>query len=136
MPWSTWPITVTTGARGSQIPAALFLDLLFLDDLLLERDHLHDAVEGLGKIRRGRDVERLVDAGENAAIEQSLQQILGADVEFLGQFADGDAFGNCDRARFTLHRRDRFDHRCGPDPRPHAFAPDAVGAPLRQNAFR
>ena len=78
------------------VAGALFLDFLFLHDLLFERDHLHDSVERFGEVRRRRHVERLVDARENAAVEQRLQQFLGANVELLGQFANGDAFGDGD----------------------------------------
>ena len=105
LPWSTWPITVTTGGARQQIAGALFLDLFFLNQLLFERDHLHDSVERFGEARRRRHVERLVDAGENAAIQQHLQQILGANVQLLRQLANRDSFGNRDFARLALNRR-------------------------------
>ena len=52
---------------------------------------MHDAVERFGKSGGGRNVERLVDAGENAAIQQRLQQILGAHVELFRQLANLNA---------------------------------------------
>ena len=56
--------------------------------------------------------ERLVDAGEDAAVQQIFQQLLGAHVEFFGQLANGDAFGDGDVARSArLGRRD--DRGCG-----------------------
>ena len=58
-----------------QISRALFLDLFFLDELLFERDHLHDSVERFGEAGRRRHVQRLVDAGENAAVEQASSAI-------------------------------------------------------------
>jgi hypothetical protein len=59
--------------RRTRLQAFLGLFLGDLEDhLLFEGDHTDDAAEGLGQ-RGGRgDVERLVDAGENAAIEQGL----------------------------------------------------------------
>ena len=43
------------------------------DDLLFERYNLNDAAERLSQAGRRRHIERLVDAGENAAVEQGLQ---------------------------------------------------------------
>ena len=88
-----------------------FLDLFFLNDLFFEGDYLHDSVERFGETRRGRHVERLIDAGENAAVEQSLQQFLRANVELFGQLANRDSFGDRDFARLALHRRDRLGLR-------------------------
>ncbi len=94
------------GSAWQQISRALFLDLLFLNDLLFERDYLHDAVESLGEVCCGRNVERLVDAGENAAVEQCLQQVLRANIELFSEIADGDAFRDGDCTRFALNRSD------------------------------
>ncbi len=96
------------GRARLQIAGALFFDLLFLNELLLERDHLHDPVEGFREVRGRRNVQRLVDAGENSAVEQDFQQFLGADIELFGKLANGDAFGDRDFARLALHRRDRL----------------------------
>ena len=107
------------GRARQQIAGALFLDFLFLDDLLFERDHLHDSVERFGQIRRRRHVQRLIDAGEYAAIEQSFQQILGANIELFGEFANGDAFGHRDRARLALHNGEQVRRaQNGPGPEP------------------
>ena len=43
----------------------------------------------------GGGVERLIDAGEDAAIEKYLEKFLGAHVQLFGQIADSDAFGDC-----------------------------------------
>ena len=91
-----------------QISGALFLDFFFLHHLLFEGDHLHDSVESFGEACCGGNVERLVDAGENAAVEQGFQQILGANIQLFGQFADRDAFGNRDVPRLALHGGHRF----------------------------
>ncbi len=51
------------------IARALFLDFFFLNELLFERDDLHDAVESFGQACGCRHVERLIDAREDAAVE-------------------------------------------------------------------
>ena len=94
------------------IARALFLYLFFLHQLLFESDNLHDAVECLGKACGRRHVERLVDACEHAAIEQSLQQILRANIELFGEFAHRDAFCHRQRTRLALYWRNRFDGAC------------------------
>ncbi len=47
----------------------------------------------------------MIDAGEHAFVHEGLEQFFGADVEFFGEFADGDAFGDDDCARLALDRR-------------------------------
>src|SRR5258708_8421310 len=54
-------------------------------------------------------VERLVDGGEHTATQQARDQILGANVELLGQIFDADAFGDGDVAR-DRHRLIRHHH--------------------------
>ena len=88
-----------------------FLDLFFLNDLLFEADYLHDSVERFGETRCGRRVQRLIDAGENAAIEQRLQQFLGANVELFCQLANRDSFGDNHFAGLALYWRDRLGLR-------------------------
>ncbi len=96
------------GSARLHVPGALFFDLLFLNELLLERDHLHDPIESFREVRGRRNVQRLVDAGENSAVEQHFQQFLGADIELFGELADRDAFRDRDFARLALHRGDRL----------------------------
>ena len=67
--------------------------------------HLDDAVERFRKARGRRRVERLVDAGKDAAIQQNLQNFLGAHIEFFRQIADRHAFGNRNFARLARRRR-------------------------------
>ncbi len=88
------------------IARALFLNffLLFLDQLLFERHHLNDAAERFRQTRCRGNVERLVDARKYAAIKQRLQQFLRANIEFLREFANRDAFGHRNQPRFALHR--------------------------------
>jgi hypothetical protein len=85
-----------------------FLDLLFLHDLFFEADYLHDSVERFGETRRRRRVQCLVDAGENAAVEERLQQFLRTNVELFGQLANRDSLSDRYFPRLALHRRDRL----------------------------
>src|SRR5215470_7247915 len=89
-----------------QIAGTLLADFFFLDNLLFEGDHLDDAVERFGEVRGSGHVQRLIDAGENAAIEQDFQQILGADIELFGELADGDAFRDGHGTRLALNGSD------------------------------
>ena len=83
--------------RGARRPLALrFRRDLLLQGLLFERNHRGGGVEVLGDFAGELDVERLVDGGEHAAVEQHLDDVLGADVELLGQLLDGDALGDGD----------------------------------------
>ena len=93
------------------IAGANFLYLFFLNDLLFEADYLHDSVERFGQTRRGRRIQRLIDAGENAAVEQRLQQFFGANVELFCQLANRDSFGDRYFPRLALYWRDRFGLR-------------------------
>ena len=68
----------------------------FQNHFFFERDDAYYAAKGLGQSGGGRHVERLVDAGEDAAVQQIFQQLFGAHVEFFGQLANGDSFGDGD----------------------------------------
>src|SRR5260370_19240082 len=47
------------------------------------------------------------NAGEDAAVEQVVQEVLRAPIQFFGKFANRDAFGDCHFSRRTrLRRRD------------------------------
>ena len=76
---------------------------LFLRNLenhfLFEGNHAHDAIECFRDLRRRGNIKRLVDARENTAIHQRLQQILRANVELFREFANRDAFGDLHIAR-------------------------------------
>ena len=67
--------------------------------------HVDDAVERFRKARRCRRVERLVDAGEDPAIQQNFQDFLGAHIELFRQIADRHSFGDRNFARLARRRR-------------------------------
>ena len=94
------------------VSGGVFLLLFFLNQLLFKADRAHYAVKRFRQ-RGGRGhVQRLVDAGEDAAVEQGFQQILGANVQLFGQLANRDSFGNRNVARLALNRRrGRLGHR-------------------------
>jgi hypothetical protein len=73
--------------------------------LLFKGNDLHDAVEGFGESCRGLAVESLIDAGEDALVEQRFQEFLRADVELFGELANGDALSDRYCARLALDRR-------------------------------
>ncbi len=72
---------------------------------------MHDSVERFGEACRGRRVQSLIDAGENAAVEQILQQFLGANVELFCQLPNRDSFGDCYFPRLALYWRHRLGLR-------------------------
>ncbi len=84
----------------------------FQHHLFFQRDDAYHSAERFRQGRRCRHVQRLIDAGEYAAVQQILQEILGAHIQLLGKFANGDAFGNRHFARGTRLRR-RDDRRSG-----------------------
>ena len=106
LPWSTCPMTVTTGART--IRSSGFA-LLRLDDdhLLLERAHLHVRAERPGDGRRRFGIERRVDGHHHAPFDQLLEHVLGLDFQALGQVLDGHALGQRDGPRNRRRRRRR-----------------------------
>ena len=77
----------------------------FQHHLFFKRDHAHDSAERFRKRSRRRHIQRLVDAGENAPIEQRLQKILRAHIELFREFPNRDAFRNRYFARSTRFRR-------------------------------
>src|SRR6266853_1568314 len=110
------------GRSGLEI-LRLFFSGDFLNDVFFKRKHLHGAIEGFRKARRRRRVERLVDASENAPIEQNLQHFLRADIEFFRQIAHRNAFGDCNFAWLARRRRGcAFDMRGAPLARTHSGA--------------
>jgi len=59
--------------------------------LLFQRDNAHHSAERLGKCRGRRHIQRLVDAGEYAPVEQVLSEFLGAHIQLFSKFANRDA---------------------------------------------
>jgi hypothetical protein len=111
------------GSRHGVCHAVFFLGHLFLDQLLFEGHRVNDAVESFRERSRGRHIEGLIDAGEDAAVEKHLQEVLGADVQFLSELAHGDSLGDRDVARLALHRRrGGLDRRRAPRTNPRTRA--------------
>jgi len=77
-------MTVTTGGRGFQTLLGLFLRN-FQYHLLFQGDNAHYAAERFGKCRGVGNIQRLVNTGEDAPVEQVLQELLGAHVQFFRQ---------------------------------------------------
>lgn len=87
----------------------IVLTNVLMRHLLFERDHLNDPAEGFGEACSRLNIESLIDAGENAAVEEILQQLLRANVQLFGELTHGDAFGDGDWARLANNwRRGRF----------------------------
>ncbi len=97
---------MTTGGRGLKV-FRLFFPGNFLNDVFLERQHFNNAVKCFREARGRRRIERLIDAGEDSAIEQNFQNFLGADVEFFRKIADRHPFGDRNFARLARWRRGR-----------------------------
>ena len=86
--------------RGPRLEIFLGFFLGNLEDhFFFEGDDADNAVEGLRQIGCRLYVQSLVDAGEDAPIQERFQKILGANVELFREFADGDAFGQLNVAR-------------------------------------
>ena len=90
LPWSTWPMIVTTGGRGVEILLAVLehLRLLLLVGGVLDRDLALD----LGGDQLDRLVgERLRDLHHLAEAHHDLDDLGGRDPERLREVPDGDA---------------------------------------------
>ena len=103
LPWSTWPMTVTTGARVTTIGG---IDVFGLDlqHLLFEGLHLDVGAELARDHRGGLVVERAVDRHHQPPVHQLLEDVLGLDVELRGEIGDRHAFGERDGARDRRRR--------------------------------
>src|SRR5437762_3125589 len=98
--------------RGPRFQTFLSLFLRdFQNHFLFQGHDAYDAIEGFRQRRRRGHIERLVDAGKHAAVEQRFQQVFRAHVELLRELANGDAFGDGHFARRT--RFGRCNHRRG-----------------------
>ena len=104
---------------------------------LLRLDRLGYLVAQLAGDERSRvAVERLVDVGEDAALDQLADHVRGVDAEQLGQLLDRDRVRDLDRA--TSGWLERLDGRLRPDPvgRRRRFARAAqVARPTRLRAI-
>ena len=87
------------------------LRIVVLLNLILKADDRALGSEVAGHVAGEVFAERLVDGGEDAASEQTRNEILGADVELLGKILDADAFrdgdGTRDRHRLIAERQPR-----------------------------
>ena len=79
----------------------------------LEAERAGGCAEVAGDILGQFDVERLVDGGEDLAVDELLDDEAGLDAELLGQFLDGDAFADGD---FAIDRRRTTDSSRGAAP--------------------
>ena len=97
LPWSTWPMTVTTGARGTQRGRIVgdveqaFLDVGFGDALDGVAEFLGDELGGVG-------VDHVVDLHHLALLHQKLDDVDGALGHAVGEFLDGDRLRDRDLA--------------------------------------
>ena len=124
LPWSTWPMTVTIGARGWSFAASSSSKRSSLVGLgrgafglavgsgAVRRrgDGLGHLVAELGRDEgRGVTVDQLVDGREDPALDQLADDVRDVDRQQLGELLDGDRAGQLDRA--ALARIDRLDLR-------------------------
>ena len=98
LPWSTWPMMVTTGGRGRRCVIGVrrveqaFLDIGF-------GDALHRVAHFLGDELRGVGIDHVGDLGHLALLHQELDDVDGALGHAVGEFLDGDRLGQDDFAR-------------------------------------
>ena len=98
LPWSTWPMMVTTGGRGCSVVRVVgdveqaFLDVGFGDALDRVAEFLGDELGGVG-------VDHVGDLRHLALLHQQLDDVDGALRHAVGEFLDGDRLGDGDFAR-------------------------------------
>ena len=96
LPWSTWPMIVTTGGRGDEILGRVLEDL-GLELLLVGVLDLDLALE-LGRDQLDRLVgERLRDRDHLAEAHHDLDDLRDRDAERRGEVLDGRARVDLDR---------------------------------------
>ena len=144
LPWSTWPMTVTIGARGCEERRIVLLEEDFLRGgrrgaLLValggraggRRDRLGDLVAELaGDERRGVAVDQLVDRREDAALDQLADHVRRVDGQQLGELLDGD------RRRAARSRHAHAGRRPGPAPERHCRRDAAASSVRAARGFR
>ena len=105
-------VTHHSDHRGPSLE--IFLLLLFrnlLNDFFFEGNDVHDSAEGLGQARCRGHVQGVIDRGKDATVEQFFQDIFGAHIQLLREFADGDALGDGNVARRTRWLGNGLDAR-------------------------
>ena len=107
LPWSTWPMTVTTGGRGSASPTCACCDLGQQRVGIVELRGRRLVAHLLGEDHRRFLVEHLVDRHHRAHLHQRLDDLGSLHRHLVREVGDGDRFGNRDVAddRARLHRR-------------------------------
>ena len=101
LPWSTWPMTVTTGGRGHQfrlgVDGALqaHLHVGFRDAARAVAEFLHHQFGGVG-------IQRLRDGRHDAELHQRLDHLAGARGHAVGEFLHRDGVRQNDVAH-DLH---------------------------------
>ena len=93
LPWSTWPITVTTGGRVTSSPSTVFF-ALFDRRFDVEGDVLDAVAEFARDQGGGIDVEDLVQRGHHAEVHQLLDDLAGLHAHVARQVGDGHALGD------------------------------------------
>ena len=89
LPWSTWPMTVTTGGRGLQVGLGVdgalqaHLDVGFGDAARAVAELLHHQFGGVG-------IQRLGDGRHDAELHQRLDHLAGAGGHAVGEFLHRD----------------------------------------------
>ena len=133
LPWSTWPMIVTIGARVTRSAASSSVKRTGLPAPSASSPGatISARAGGLGgralggaaldrldaelacHQRGGVEVDRLVDGREDAVADQLLDDVGGADRQRIGQVLDRDRRGQLDRTGRTDRRRRRIGHGGG-----------------------
>ena len=98
LPWSTWPITVTTGGRGSAVDARAPRDSASSASGSSSLAGLRLVPHFLDQDHRGFLVEHLVDRDHLAQLHQRLDDLGGLHRHLVREIGDGDRLGNRDFA--------------------------------------
>src|SRR3989442_13052 len=104
LPWSTCPITVTTGGRGFKL--SLVSSFATSSTISSSKETtLTTPLNASASVVAVGTSKAWYDAREHATVQQRLQKILCAHVQLLGEFANRDAFRDGHIARRTRFRR-------------------------------
>ena len=107
LPWSTWPITVTTGGRGSSFAAVRLLRFGEQRIRIVELRRLRLVAHFLDHDHRRLLVEHLVDRHHRAELHQRLDDLGGLHRHLVRELGDGDRLRNRDVADDRAAQRPR-----------------------------